>query len=102
MLNLGVTCTDEETPKFVKLFQECTDIFSWSFEALKTYDLEIFQHTIPLVDEAIPIWKKPRSMNSSLKPLIKADLDKMEKASIIFPAQHSNWISNLVVFRKKN
>ena len=74
----------------MKLFQEYKYIFS--YEDLKTYDPGIFEHTIPLVDGAIPIQKKPQSMNLSLKPLIKDKLDKMEQAGIIFPIQHSKWI----------
>lgn len=59
MLNLGVTCTNEETREFVKLFQVYKYIFAWSYEDLKTYDPRIFQNTIPLVNGEIPVQQKP-------------------------------------------
>jgi hypothetical protein len=61
----------------------------------------IFQHVIPLREEAKPVKQKIRMMNHKLKPLVKIELGKLKKAGIIYPIRHSNWISNLVIFRKK-
>lgn len=46
--------------------------------------------------------QKPRMMNLKLKPLVKLELEKIEKARIIFSIRHSEWVSNLVVVRLKN
>jgi hypothetical protein len=41
-------------------------------------------------------------MHPSLEPQVKAELNKMLEARIIFPVRHTQWISNLVHVRKKN
>jgi len=41
-------------------------------------------------------------MRPILEPWVKVDLNKMLVARIIFPVRHTQWISNLVLVRKKN
>lgn len=41
-------------------------------------------------------------MNPKLKPLVKLELEKMEKIGIIFSIIHSEWVLNLVIVRNKN
>ena len=41
-------------------------------------------------------------INPKLKPLVKLELEIMEKAKIFSSIRCSKWISNLVVVRKKN
>jgi hypothetical protein len=50
----------------------------------------------------MPIRQKPKMMNPKLKPLVKLELEKIEKVGIIFFIRHSELIFNLVVVRKKN
>ena len=69
-------------------------------DGLKEYDKEVFQHVIPLKEGVVLVRKKPRMMNPKLKTLVKLELEKMEKAMIIFSIRHSKCISNLVVVRK--
>jgi hypothetical protein len=88
--------------QYLNIFREFYDTFSWTYDDLKEYKKYIFQHVIPLKEEAVPVRKNPRTINPKLKPLIKLELEKMEKAGIIFFVEHPEWISNMVVVRKKN
>jgi hypothetical protein len=76
-------------------------VFAWTYDDLKAYDKTIFQHIIPLREEANPVKKKIRMMNPKLKPMVKVELEKLKKVGIIYPIQHSDWISNPVIVRKK-
>jgi ribonuclease HI len=100
-VNLGVDCTTEEVDQYVSLFKEYIDVFAWTYDDLKAYDKTIFQHIIPLREEAKPVKKKIRMMNPKLKPLVKIELEKLKKAGIIYPIRHSDWLSNPVIVRKK-
>jgi hypothetical protein len=51
-VNLGVDCTTEEVDQYISLFKEYIDVFSWTYDDLKSYDKTIFQHIIPLREEA--------------------------------------------------
>jgi hypothetical protein len=100
-VNLGVDCTTEEVDKYISLFKEYIDVFAWTYNDLKAYDETIFQHIIPLREETKPVKQKIRMMNPKLKPLVKIELEKLKKVGKIYPIRHSDWLSNLVIVRKK-
>jgi hypothetical protein len=76
-------------------------VFAWTYDFLKAYDETLFQHIIPLREEAKPVKQKIRMMNPKLKPLVKIELEKLKKVGIIYPIRHSGWLSNPVIVRKK-
>jgi hypothetical protein len=100
-VNLGVDCTTEEVDLYISLFKEYIDVFAWTYDHLKDYNKTIFQHIIPLREEAKPVKQKIRMMNLELKPLVKIELEKLKKERIIYPIRHSYWLSNPVIVRKK-
>jgi hypothetical protein len=100
-VNLGIDCTLEEVDQYVSLFKEYIDVFSWTYDDLKAYDKTIFQHIIPLREEAKSVKQKIRMMNPKLKTLVKIELDKLKKVGIIYPIRHSDRLSNPLIFRKK-
>ena len=57
-INLGTNCTHAERATFMKLFKEFKDVFAWTYEDLKTYDMKIIQHVIPLKEDAKPFQQK--------------------------------------------
>ena len=85
----------------MKLFREYKDIFAWTYEDLKTYDMKITQHVIPLKENAKHFQQKLRKMHPSLEPLVKKELNKLLVAKIIFLFQHTTWVATLVPVRKK-
>jgi hypothetical protein len=46
-INLGKGCSEQERSAFIKLFKEFKDIFSWTYDDLKTFDPNIIQHVFP-------------------------------------------------------
>jgi ribonuclease HI len=67
VLKVGAQCSEEEKAKFMDLFHEFKDVFSWSYEDLRGFDPSIIQHVIPIKEEAKPIRKKQRPINPHLK-----------------------------------
>ena len=65
--------TQESKEKYIKLMKEFYDVFSWTYDNLKVYDLGVIQHTIPIQKDAKPFKKKLRRMNPLLLPLIEKD-----------------------------
>ena len=86
----------------MKLFREFKDVFTWTYEDLKTYDMKIIQHIIPLKKYAKYFQHKLRKMHPSLEPLVKKELNKLLTAKIIFHVRHTTWVENLVPIRKKS
>jgi hypothetical protein len=101
-INLGVGCFEQEKVIFIKLFKEFKDVFSWTYDDLKTFDPNIIQHIIPMKPQTLPFQQKLRKMHPKLEPTIKKELNKLLNAKIIFPVRHMQWVSNLVPVRKKS
>jgi len=100
-VNMGVNCTIEEVDQYVSLFKEYLDVFAWTYDDLKSYDKTIFQHTIPLREETKPVKQKIRMMTPKLKPLVKIKVEKLNKAGIMYPIRHFDWLPDPVIVRKK-
>ena len=47
-VNLGKCCSPGERSKFISLFRQYKDVFSWTYKDLKTDDTKIIQHVIPI------------------------------------------------------
>ena len=101
MIKLSKSLLADQKSKYIDLFKEFQDVFSWSYEDLKSYDTSIIQHTMPLKPNQNPFKQKLRRINHVLLPLIEKEVKKMFEAGIIAPIRFSEWVSNLVPTRKK-
>jgi hypothetical protein len=101
-INLGVGCFEQEKEVFIKLFKDFKDVFSWTYNDLKTFDPNIIQHVIPMKPQTQPFQQRLRKMHPKLKLTVKKELNKLLNAKIIFPVRHTQWVSNLVPVRKKS
>ena len=100
-VNLGKCCSPTERDRFVSLFKQYKDVFAWTYKDLKTYDTSIIKHVIPIKAGVKPYQQPLRKMHPKLEPLIQTEVKKLLDARIIFKVRHSEWVSNLVPFRKK-
>ena len=88
-VNLGKCCSPRERSRFINLFQLYKDIFSWTYEYLKSYDTRIIQHIIPIKESVKPFQQQLRIMHPKLEPLIQNQVKKLLDAKIIFRVIHS-------------
>jgi hypothetical protein len=91
----------EKGDEYAKLLKEFVDVFSWTYEDLRTYDTSIIEHKIPLKEEAKPLGKKLRQINPMLLPIMERELKKLLDIQIVIPLRYSEWVANLVPVRKK-
>ena len=101
-INLRVQCTPSKKDFFIRLFKEYKDGFAWSYEDLKTFDTQIMQHMIPIKEGTNPLQQKLSKMHPILEPMVKAELNKLLAARIVFIVRHTQWVANLVPIQKKN
>jgi hypothetical protein len=102
MVKLSKSLSPELKIKYIELFKQYSDVFSWGYEDLKAYDTSIIQlHRIPIKEDQKPFRQKLRRINPKLLPLIEMEIKKMYDAKIIVPLRFSKWVSNLVPTHKK-
>jgi hypothetical protein len=53
--------------KFMELFREFKDVFSWSYEDLRGFDPNVIQHAIPIKEEAKPVRQRTKTYQSFLR-----------------------------------
>lgn len=84
------------------MFKEYPDVFSWSYQDLKTYVTRIIQNTIQLRPEVKPFQKKLMKFHPSMEPLMQKELKIFLDAKIIFQVRHYLRVDNLVPVKNKS
>ena len=101
IVKLSKKLPEKEKEEYVKLMKKYTDVFAWSYEDLKEYDMSIIQHTIPIKPGEKPFKQKLRRINPKLLPIIEKEIKKLFDDKIIVTLRFSKWVANLVHVRKK-
>jgi hypothetical protein len=101
-IKLSSNLSEEKRTKYTKLLKEFSDVFSWTYEDLRTYDTSIIEHKIPLKENTKPFRKKLRQINPMLLPVMEKEVKKLLNEKIIIPLRYSEWVANLVPVRKNN
>jgi hypothetical protein len=101
-VKLSSSLSREQRDEYTELLKEFSDVFSWTYEDLRTYDTSIIEHKIPLKEETKPFRKKLRQINPMLLPVMEKEVKNILDAKIIIPLRYSEWVANLVPVRKKN
>jgi len=102
MVKLSKSLPPEKKLKYIELFKEYSDVFTWGYKDLKAYDINMIQHRIPIKEDQKPFRQKLRRINPKLLPLIEKEIKKMYDAKIIVPLCFSKWVSDLVPTCKKS
>lgn len=76
----------------VDLLRKYRHVFAWSYDDLKAYREDLFQHVIPLKDNIKPFRQKQRPVNPTLAPKMQEELMKLRDGGIIKPIKHSTWV----------
>jgi hypothetical protein len=100
-VKLSSSLSREKRAEYTELLKEFADVFSWTYEDLRTYDTTVIEHKIPLKEEAKPFRQKLRQINPMLLPIMEREVKKLLDAQIIVPLRYSEWVANLVPVRKR-
>jgi hypothetical protein len=102
MVNISKYLPLETKIKYVELLMKYKDVFTWSYDELRTYDTTVIEQKIPLKQGVKPFKQKLRQINPILLPVIEKEVKKILDAKIIISLRYSEWVANLVLVRKKN
>ena len=89
---------DEETVgKVTELLHEFQDLFPTKFSKMKGIVRDLSEMKIPLRPDVKSVKKRPYILYLRYKEKVKAELDQLLEASVIEPAEESEWINLIVV-----
>ena len=74
LIKIGKGTSEKERNNLINLIKEYRDVLAFSYDDLKAYREDAFQHTIPLTEEAKevkPFRQKLRRINPKLAPLCR-------------------------------
>ena len=101
-IKMGTKLEEKEVREYSALEDEFSDTFAWSYEELKGISREMVEHRISLIQGAQPIRQKEKMMNLKLQLVVKAELERLLNAWFIKPVEITDWVSPMVLVRKKN
>jgi len=101
-VKMYIILSREKRDEYVRLMKEFTDVFTWTYEYLRTYDTSIIECKIPLKEDAKPFKQELRQINPMLLSIMEKEVKKILDAHIIIPLIFLEWVANLVLVRKKN
>ncbi|MCO5555452.1 hypothetical protein L7F22_008997 [Adiantum nelumboides] len=94
--------TEVEEAMLKELLKEFKDIFAWTYHDMKGVPLSVVQHTIPMISTAKPVQQRPYPMNPKYAKIVQEELKKLIQCGFIYPIEHSEWVSPIVIVPKKN
>jgi ribonuclease HI len=97
-VKLSRILSEEKRVEYTKFLKEFSDVFAWTYEYLRTYDISIIEHMIPLKEDTKPF----RKINPMLLHVMEKEVKNLLVEKIIIPLRYSEWVANLVPIRKNN
>ena len=82
---IGQNFPAEIKKTLIDLLRKYRHVFAWSYDDLKAYREDLFQHVIPLNDNVKPFRQKQRPVNPTLAPKMQEELMKLRDGGIIKP-----------------
>jgi hypothetical protein len=98
---IGSDFSPGEIQIYTDLFKEFHNVFSWSYEEIPGIDPKIVEHEITTYPDAKPVWKNLHLVNPKKVATIKVEVEKLLKASFIYPIHLTQWVSNFMSVNKK-
>jgi hypothetical protein len=84
------------------LLREYEDLFPKTFSELKGIKGAMGEMKIELKPDSKPVKHRPYHLNPKIKEKVKKEVEKMLAAGLIFPIEEAEWISPIVIQRKKD
>ena len=98
---IGAKCTQEEITLYKALFTKFHDIFAWLYEEMLGIDPQIVVHEIKTYAEAKLVRQKLHQIHPEKATTIKGEVEKLLRASFIYPIPLTEWVSIIVPITKK-
>ena len=101
-LLVSTLLTKEENDQLMVFLCKNKDIFAWSHRDIPGIDPSMAEHQLNIDKRYLPVWQKKRRFALERNKIISDEIDRLLETDAIEPYHYPNWLSNLVVVKKKN
>ena len=88
--------------ELTQTLREYWDVFAWSYEDMKGFDPQFYQHKINLSPNIILVKQRRYKLNLNYAEKVKEEIDKLLWVGFMRPVKSATWLSPIVVVPKKN
>ena len=94
--------SDLEFTALVRLLREYLDVFAWTPEEMPGIDSKVIFHSLGVDPAHRPVMQKRRRSAAHHVAVVMEEVDKLLHAKAIREVHYPEWLSNMVVVKKKN
>ena len=80
----------------IKLLEEFSDVFAWSYQDMPGLDTNIVEHHLPLKPECPQVKQKLRRSYPEMAIQIKEEVQKQIDAGFLATSEYPQWLANIV------
>jgi hypothetical protein len=91
----------EENEKLLILLKKHRKVIGYSINDLKGLSPTFCTHRIPMEDQCKPVVAHQRRLTHAMREVVKKEVIKLLDAGIIYPVLHSEWVSPVHVYQRK-
>lgn len=99
---VGTQLTKEEKDELINFLKENKDFFAWSHKDIPSINPSAVEHKLNIDPKHHPVRQKKRRFVPKRNKIASDEVDKLLEINAIEPCQYPDWLSNVVVVKKKN
>lgn len=99
---VGTQLTKEEKNELISFLRENKDFFAWSHKDIPGIDPSAAEHKLNIDPRYPPVRQKKRRFAPERNKIVSEEVDRLLEINAIEPCQYPDWLSNVVIVKKKN
>lgn len=99
---VGTQLTKEDKDELISFLKENKDVFAWSHKDIPRIDPSVAEHKLNIDPRHLPVRQKKKRFAPERNKIVSEEVDRLLEINAIEPCQYPNWLSNMVVVKKKN
>ena len=99
---IGTLLTEKEKNDLITFLRKNKDVFAWSHIDIPGVDPEMATHNLNIDPKYPLVRQKKRRFAPERNKIVSDEVDRLLETDAIEPCHYPDWLSNVVVVKKKN
>jgi hypothetical protein len=101
-ISISASLSTKERTSLVKLLKEYQDVFAWQYNEMPGLDPGLVAHALNVEPGTRPVVQPMQTFHPEVEAQIIKEIQKLLAARFSKLIQHPQWLSNIVLVKKKN